>query len=83
VSAPSNVRARALALARRLLDVAPDERAERLRRATAGDADLLRATQALLEADAGGHTLLDTPIDVDYYKNGGILQTVLRSLAKR
>ncbi|TAH53637.1 MAG: aconitate hydratase AcnA [Chloroflexota bacterium] len=25
---------------------------------------------------------LDTPIDVDYYKNGGILQTVLRGLAK-
>lgn len=25
---------------------------------------------------------LDTPIDVDYYKNGGILQTVLRNLAK-
>jgi aconitate hydratase len=26
---------------------------------------------------------LDTPVDVDYYKNGGILQTVLRHLAKR
>jgi aconitate hydratase len=25
---------------------------------------------------------LDTPIDVEYYKNGGILQTVLRKLAK-
>jgi aconitate hydratase len=25
---------------------------------------------------------LDTPIDVDYYKNGGILPTVLRNLAK-
>jgi aconitate hydratase len=25
---------------------------------------------------------LDTPIDVEYYKNGGILQTVLRNLAK-
>jgi aconitate hydratase len=25
---------------------------------------------------------LDTPIDVDYYKNGGILQTVLRNLAR-
>jgi aconitate hydratase len=25
---------------------------------------------------------LDTPIDVDYYKNGGILQTVLRGLMK-
>jgi len=25
---------------------------------------------------------LDTPVDVDYYKNGGILQTVLRNLAK-
>ncbi|MCG3139223.1 MAG: Aconitate hydratase A [Anaerolineae bacterium] len=25
---------------------------------------------------------LDTPVDVDYYKNGGILQTVLRHLAK-
>ena len=25
---------------------------------------------------------LDTPIEVDYYKNGGILQTVLRGLVK-
>ena len=25
---------------------------------------------------------LDTPVDVDYYKNGGILQTVLRGLLK-
>ena len=25
---------------------------------------------------------LDTPVDVDYYKNGGILQTVLRGLVK-
>jgi aconitate hydratase len=25
---------------------------------------------------------LDTPIDVEYYRNGGILQTVLRKLAK-
>ncbi len=25
---------------------------------------------------------LDTPIDVDYYRNGGILQTVLRGLMK-
>jgi aconitate hydratase A / 2-methylisocitrate dehydratase len=25
---------------------------------------------------------LDTPVDVEYYKNGGILQTVLRNLAK-
>jgi len=23
---------------------------------------------------------LDTPVDVDYYRNGGILQTVLRGL---
>ena len=26
---------------------------------------------------------LDTPVEVDYYKNGGILQTVLRNMAKR
>ena len=26
---------------------------------------------------------LDMPVDVDYYKNGGILQTVLRNLAKK
>jgi len=26
---------------------------------------------------------LDTPVDVDYYKNGGILQTVLRGLMKQ
>lgn len=25
---------------------------------------------------------LDTPVDVDYYKNGGILQLVLRGLMK-
>jgi aconitate hydratase len=25
---------------------------------------------------------LDTPVDVDYYKNGGILPTVLRNLVK-
>jgi len=25
---------------------------------------------------------LDTPVDVEYYRNGGILQTVLRKLAK-
>ncbi|HEV2104869.1 MAG TPA: aconitate hydratase AcnA [Candidatus Eisenbacteria bacterium] len=26
---------------------------------------------------------LDTPVDVEYYRNGGILQTVLRNLARR
>jgi len=26
---------------------------------------------------------LDTPVDVDYYKNGGILQTVLRNLMRQ
>jgi aconitate hydratase len=26
---------------------------------------------------------LDTPVDVDYYRNGGILQTVIRSLLRR
>jgi aconitate hydratase len=25
---------------------------------------------------------LDTPVEIDYYRNGGILQTVLRKLAK-
>jgi aconitate hydratase len=30
----------------------------------------------------GAIARLDTPVDVDYYRNGGILQTVLRSLAK-
>jgi len=25
---------------------------------------------------------LDTPIDVEYYRNGGILQTVLRKLVR-
>ena len=25
---------------------------------------------------------LDTPVEVDYYRNGGILHTVLRQLAK-
>lgn len=25
---------------------------------------------------------LDTPVDVDYYRNGGILQTVLRNLMR-
>jgi aconitate hydratase len=31
----------------------------------------------------GAIARLDTPVDVDYYRNGGILQTVLRALAKR
>jgi aconitate hydratase len=31
----------------------------------------------------GAIARLDTPVDVDYYRNGGILQTVLRNLAKR
>ena len=26
---------------------------------------------------------LDTPVDVEYYRNGGILQTVLRKLASQ
>ena len=26
---------------------------------------------------------IDTPVEVDYYKNGGILQTVLRSILKK
>ena len=26
---------------------------------------------------------LDTPVEVDYYRNGGILHTVLRQLAKQ
>jgi aconitase A len=26
---------------------------------------------------------IDTPVEVDYYRNGGILPTVLRKLAKR
>jgi len=30
----------------------------------------------------GAVARLDTPVDVDYYRNGGILQTVLRKLAK-
>lgn len=30
----------------------------------------------------GAIARLDTPVDVEYYKNGGILQTVLRALAK-
>ena len=25
---------------------------------------------------------IDTPVEIDYYRNGGILQTVLRQLAK-
>ena len=26
---------------------------------------------------------LETPVEVEYYKNGGILQTVVRNLAKK
>jgi aconitate hydratase len=26
---------------------------------------------------------IDTPVEIDYYKNGGILQTVLRSILER
>jgi aconitate hydratase len=43
----------------------------------------LRATRedgSVLEFSAIAR--LDTPIDVEYYRNGGILQTVLRKLAK-
>jgi aconitate hydratase len=31
----------------------------------------------------GAIARLDTPVDVDYYRNGGILQTVLRNLVRR
>jgi len=40
------------------------------------DGGLLRKTEFKVIAR------LDTPVDVDYYKNGGILQTVLRNLMK-
>ena len=37
--------------------------------------------------DGGGQTFsacvrIDTPVELDYYQNGGILQTVLRKLLK-
>ena len=38
-----------------------------------------------LDGRAGRFTVtcrIDTPIEVDYYRNGGILHTVLRALAK-
>jgi aconitate hydratase len=42
-----------------------------------------------VKKDDGGETAfevicrLDTPVEIDYYRNGGILQTVLRSILKR
>ena len=30
----------------------------------------------------GAIVRLETPVEVEYYRNGGILQTVLRNLAK-
>jgi len=53
--------------------------------------DKLKPRQELtvVATDDGGRrtefdvfTRLDTPVDIDYYKNGGILQTVLRGLMK-
>ncbi|MCC7164398.1 MAG: aconitate hydratase AcnA [Anaerolineae bacterium] len=48
-----------------------------------------RQTLKVVATDDKGHkkefeviARLDTPIDVDYFKNGGILQTVLRNLAR-
>jgi aconitate hydratase len=57
----------------------------------------IRIKNLLLGGEEGGNTLhlpdgtvkefqaiarLDTPVEVDYYRNGGILQTVLRNLLK-
>ncbi len=55
------------------------------------DADLKPHTFVKIEAiksDGGINTFqaiarLDTPIEVDYYQNGGILPTVLRNMAKK
>jgi aconitate hydratase len=56
-----------------------------------GISDRIQPRQELtVRAVAGDGTLktftviarLDTPVEVDYYKNGGILPTVLRNLAK-
>jgi aconitate hydratase len=48
-----------------------------------------RQELGVIATDEGGRKIefqvvvrLDTPVDVDYYKNGGILQTVLRGLMK-
>jgi aconitate hydratase len=54
--------------------------------------DKLKARQMLIvtatDVDTGKvtkfktHCRIDTPVEVDYYRNGGILQTVLRKLLK-
>jgi aconitase A len=54
---------------------------------TAGLAPHQRVTVEAVREDGSKLTFaavarLDTPVEVDYYRNGGILQTVLRSLAK-
>jgi aconitate hydratase len=53
-------------------------------------ADLVPLSQIPVTATRDGTTIrfdatvrLDTPVEVEYYRNGGILQTVLRQLATR
>jgi aconitate hydratase len=44
-------------------------------------------TVTVTDADGNSRTItavcrIDTPVEVDYYRNGGILQTVLRNFLK-
>ncbi|HEV7491900.1 MAG TPA: serine/threonine-protein kinase, partial [Rhodanobacteraceae bacterium] len=67
MNAPANLRARALALVRRLLDEAPTDRETWLAEACAGDAGLLDAARVLLGADEKRDAMLDTPLGVAAY----------------
>ncbi len=44
-----------------------------------GDRDVARRQR---EKDSTAKVRIDTPVELDYYRNGGILQTVLRKLLK-
>ena len=59
-------------------DVAVDDKlkARQMLTVTATDLDTGKVTKFKT------HCRIDTPVEVDYYRNGGILQTVLRKLLK-
>lgn len=43
----------------------------------------LRVTRDGVSRDITVQCRIDTPVEIDYYKNGGILQTVLRGILER
>ena len=66
MNTPTSLRARALALVRRLLEEAPADREAWLTKECAGDAGLLDAARVLLGADAQHDTMLDTPLGIAF-----------------